>query len=72
VEVTELNEDGVDWYASWSPDESRILYACAGSCPAGKSKGQLFEYDLSSKALEKVSANDEFDFRYPAYKGTVK
>ncbi|MEM8942378.1 MAG: hypothetical protein AAGC91_09490 [Pseudomonadota bacterium] len=72
VEVTTLNEEGVDWYASWSPDESRILYACAGPCPAGKSKGQIYEYDLRTKQVVKVSANDELDFRYPAYKGTVK
>jgi hypothetical protein len=72
VEVTEYNEANVNWYASFSQDEDKLIYACAGDCPEGPSIGQIFEYDFDTGIKTKVSGNDALQYRYPAIKGVVK
>jgi Tol biopolymer transport system component len=72
VEVTEFNEANNNWYASWTQDEDKLIYACAGDCPEGASRGQIFEYDLATRAKRKISGNDDLEYRYPAIKGVVK
>jgi hypothetical protein len=72
VEVTAFDEANTNWYPSWSPDESRLIFACSGACPEGPSRGQIFEYDLATGALRKVSGNDALEYRYPAFRGVVK
>jgi Tol biopolymer transport system component len=72
VEVTELDEANNNWYASWSQDEGKLIYACAGDCPEGQSIGQIFEYDLATRTTKKISGNDSLEYRYPAIKGVVK
>lgn len=72
VEVTELNEANNNWYASWTQDEDKLIYACAGDCPEGESIGQIFEYDLTTRTTRKISGNDGLQYRYPAIKGVVK
>jgi len=72
VEITECNENNNNWYISFAPDADKLIYACAGDCPEGPSKGQIFQYDLDTGAITKVSGNDELEYRYPAIKGVVK
>jgi Tol biopolymer transport system component len=72
VEVTELDEANNNWYASWTQDEDKLIYACAGDCPEGQSIGQIFEYDLTTGTTRKISGNDSLQYRYPAIKGVVK
>ena len=72
VEVTAFNEANTNWYASWSQDEDKLIFACAGDCPEGQSIGQMFEYDLATRATRKISGNDGLQYRYPAIKGVVK
>lgn len=72
VEVTELDETNNNWYPSWTQREDALIYACAGACPEGPSRGQIFEYDLATGATRKISGNDALEYRYPAIKGVVK
>jgi Tol biopolymer transport system component len=72
VEVSEFNEANTNWYASWTQDEDKLIYACAGDCPEGQSIGQIFEYDLTARTTKKISGNDGLQYRYPAIKGVVK
>jgi Tol biopolymer transport system component len=72
VEVTELDEANTNWYASWTQDEDKLIFACSGACPEGKSIGQIFEYDLATRTTTKISGNDGLEYRYPAIKGVVK
>jgi hypothetical protein len=72
VEVTDFDEADTNWYASWTQDEDKLIFACAGACPEGKSIGQIFEYDLASRKTTKISGNDGLQYRYPAIKGVVK
>jgi len=71
-EITEYNENNNNWYISFSPNVDKLIYACAGDCPEGKSKGQMFQYDIETGITTKISANDELEYRYPAIKGVVK
>lgn len=72
VEVTEFNEANTNWYASWTQDEDKLIYTCAGDCPEGPSIGQVFEYDLATRTTIRISGNDGLRYRYPAIKGVVK
>jgi len=72
VEITEFNEKNNNWYISFSPEADKLIYACAGDCPEGKTKGQIFNYDIKTGARVKVSGNDDLEYRYPAIKGVVK
>lgn len=72
VEVTGFNEANTNWYASWTRDEDALIYACAGDCPEGPSRGQIFAYDLATRVKKKISGNDALQYRYPAIKGVVK
>jgi Tol biopolymer transport system component len=72
VEVTRLDETNNNWYPSWTQSEDKLIYACAGACPEGESRGQIFEYDLATGATRKISGNDALEYRYPAIKGVVK
>jgi Tol biopolymer transport system component len=72
VEVTEFDEGNTNWYASWTQDEDKLIFSCAGACPEGQSIGQIFEYDLASRTTTKISGNDGLQYRYPAVKGVVK
>jgi Tol biopolymer transport system component len=72
VEITEYNEKNNNWYISFSKNVDKLIYACAGDCPEGPSKGQMFEYDLDTKITTKISGNDTLEYRYPAIKGSVK
>jgi Tol biopolymer transport system component len=72
VEITEYNVKNNNWYISFSPNADKLIYACAGDCPEGPSKGQMFQYDIETRVTTKISANDELEYRYPAIKGVVK
>lgn len=72
VEITEYNVKNNNWYISFTPDAKKLIYACAGDCPEGPSKGQMFQYDVATGTRTKITVNDELEYRYPAIKGVVK
>jgi hypothetical protein len=92
VIFTDVELANITWYPQFTKRNEQILFACGGLCPIGDgtqkewSLGQIYEYDLATRPITKVS-HHQFDnaiasgspfrmvgneYRYPNVWGAVK
>ncbi|MFC1584538.1 hypothetical protein ACFL5V_03210 [Fibrobacterota bacterium] len=63
VEITAQDWSSITWYTSFSPDDSRLLFA---------HNGVIVLYDIAAALYAVASTNTEVEYRYPNYLGSVK